>query len=167
MLYLPKPPTVEQILMREDYSPQDVSSLTDCEKVDRFVSVGSYRIDIGNRTVLVPNWIHQSLESIPLDILIDCFQSQILMQESLIANNSKENEVPVRKLHALIFEANRLGILRHPELLNHLRIIACNESVDYFGELTLQYYIVSNNTLPAFDYYSDEGKVKLHEEMCK
>lgn len=167
MLHLPKPPTSEQVLMREDYSPQDVSILTDCEKVDKFVAIGSHRLDIGNRSVLVPNWVHQSLESIPQDSLIDCFQSQMLIQESLIAIDSKDNEVPVQKLHALIFEANRLGILNDAELINQLRIVACNESIDYFGELTLQYYIVSNNTFPAYDYYSDEGKMKLHKEMCE
>lgn len=167
MLYLPKAPTAEEILKREDYSPQAVPLLTDCEKVEKFVAVGSNRLETGHGIVLVPNWLHQSLESIPKDKLVDCFQDEILEQESLIDPDNKFNEIPVRKLHALIFEAKRLGILRDPKLINHFKVIACNKNIDYFGKLVFEYYIASNNKLPAYDYHSDEGKAKLHKEVCE
>lgn len=168
MLYLPISPGIAQeILKRENYSPQDVPLLTDCEKVEKFVEVGSNWLDIHHRIVLGPTWLHQSLEKIPQDSLIDCFQEQVVEQEASINASNKPNEVAVRKLHALIFEAKRLGILRQPELLNQLRIIACNRDIDYFGELTLEYYTTSNNKAPPYDYYSDEGKEELHKEVCK
>ncbi len=168
MLYLPIGPSIQEILKREDYSPQDVPLLTDCEKVEKFVAVGSNRMDIHHGGLVnVPTWLHQSLETIPQDVLIDCFQNQIVEQEVLINASSKSNEVAVRKLHALIFEAKRLRILRQPELLNQLRIIACNKDIDYFGKLTLEYYMASNNKVPPYDYYSDEGKARLHKEVCE
>jgi len=166
MLYLPKTPNIEEILKQEEYHPQDVALLTDCEKVSKFVVIGSRRLDIGNRTVLVPTWIHQSLEIIPKDILVDCFLIQTLEQESLVGNSDKFNEEVVQKLHALIFEANKLGILKHPRLANRLRVIACNKNRDYFGKLALESYIVNNNKLPAYDYYSKEGKERLYKEIC-
>jgi hypothetical protein len=167
MLYLPiSPGVVEEILKRENYSPQDVPLLTDCEKVEKFVAIGSTRLEVRHGLVLVPTWLHQSLETIPQDVLIDCFQNQIVEQEALI-NTRKTDEKAVRKIHALIFEAKRLRILREPKLLNQLRIVACNRDIDYFGELTLEYYMASNNKVPPYDYRSDEGKASLNKEVCE
>ena len=171
LFYLPiSPGILQEILKQGNYSPQDVPLLTDCEKVEKFAAVGSNWLDIHHGgLVLGPTWLHQSLETIPQDVLIDCFQNQIVEQETLINANSKpnENEVAVRKLHALVFEAKRLRILSQPELLNQLRIIACNKDIDYFGRLTIEYYMISNNKVPPYDYYSDEGEARLHKEVCE
>lgn len=168
MLYLPiSPGIVQEMLKQEDYSPQDVHLLTDCEKIEKFAVVGSDWLDIHHRIVLGPTWLHQSLETIPQDVLIDCFHEQMIKQETSISADNKPNEIAVRRLHALIFEAKRLGILSQPKLLNQLRIIACNGDIDYFGELKIEYYITSNNKVPPYNYYSDEGKKELHKEVCK
>jgi hypothetical protein len=169
MLYLPiSPGLIQEILKRDDYSPQDVPLLTDCEKVEKFAAVGSNWLDIDHGLVLGPTWLHQSLETIPQVTLIDCFQNQIAEQEALINISRKPNEVAVRKIHALIFEARMLRISHQPELLNRLKSIACNKDIDYFGELIIEYYqIAGNNESPTYNYYSNEGKARLYKEVCE
>lgn len=167
ILYLPKPPTVDEILVRERYSPQDISKLTACERVDKFTSIGSQKLDLGNRIVLVPSWIHESLVDVPRDILLRCFLEEMLEQESLIANSNGYNEDAIQKLHSLIFEANRLEILSNPEMMERLRIIICEKNIDSFGKLAIEYFIAANDDLPTYDYYSDTGRNKLHKEVCE
>ena len=116
--------------------------------------------------MLVPTWLHNSLESIPKDNLIECFSDQLLQQEALIRKNDKHNEEPIRRLHTLIFEANKLGILTHPALASRLKTSACNKDIDYFGKLVLESYIVSHRKVPAYDYYSEEGRERLYKEIC-
>ncbi len=165
-LYLPKPPTVDEILALEQYSSQDVSKLTVCERVRKFAAVGSQRLDLGNRTVLVPLWVHQSLEDIPRDMLLECFLAEISEQESLVDISNGYNEDATRKLHSLFFEAIRLNIVNDPEMMKRLRTIICDKNLDYFGELAIEYFIAKNDNLPMYDYYSDTGKVKLRGEIC-
>lgn len=166
MLYLPKPPSVDVLLEREKYSPQDVPLQTDCEKVNKFVAIGSQRLDIGNRTVLVPAWLQSSLEMIPKENLVECFADALVEQETLINQGNGYDEEPIRKLHALVFEAKRLGILGDLALATRLGDIACNKNIDIFGKLVLESYLISHGNLPTYDYSSGEGREILFNEMC-
>jgi len=165
-LYLPKPPTLDEILALEQYSSQDVSKLTACERVRKFTAVGNRRLSLGNRTVLVPLWMHQSLEIIPRDRLLECFLAEILEQESLVDSSNGYDEDATRKLHSLFFEANRLKIVNNPEMMERLKIAICDKNVDYFGELAIEYIIAKNDNLPTYDYYSILGREKLYKEVC-
>jgi hypothetical protein len=166
IMYIPMSPEFEVVIAKLNIDEDRFEKLQPCEKVDIFAQIGYHFLDTGNRTVLVPKWLHTALSEIPEEIIGKCFSDELSKQLRIFQSSPRFNEVTVRKIYALAFETHVLGVQTDPSILAILKEAICNNEIDPFGSLTLDYYIAKTNAVPNYDYYSIEGREKLTGDVC-
>jgi hypothetical protein len=166
LLYIPLPPNIDNILKKQQIDEASYSRLPDCGKVESFAEIGYQFLDMGHAVVTVPTWMHESLNEIPKEAVADCIAQVGSQQISLMQGSIARDEIPIRKMHALLFEANWLDVDDSPPILNLMHAMVCQRKYDPFVRIAPQYYIELRHGVPDFDYYSPEGSERLVAELC-
>jgi hypothetical protein len=165
--YTPREALPEVALEQLGITPNSLSLMSPCERVAVFAEAGYHYLGIQQLIVLLPEWVHQSLENIPRDVLANCIKDEIMKQLTFVEGDSYQHEVAKKKIYALYYEAWRLNILDAPPILDAGNLLVCSKKIDTLGDLRFLFYIGQHGELPPYNYLSEEGKSRLYADVCE
>jgi hypothetical protein len=141
--------------------------LKPCDQVDAYGTLASQTVSPWDGSADIPVWMVTELNSIPKSTVSSCIANDINELASKIHDPSEVDEITERRMYALVFEAERLGLSGDPDLLGAIKSVVCELDADPFGRLAINYSIYTSGYSQGFDYYSKEGKAELKKMICQ
>jgi hypothetical protein len=162
----PQPPLdTSQTLGAMGLNDATFSQFTTCRQIRILADVGSQHLDFDHGIVMVPAWMDTAIENQPRRQVAECISQEGSYRLALLRAHLSSTENTSFSIHALAYEAERLGLLEDVQVMSLLRSAVCDSNLEDEFALALRLYVGVKGKAP--DYVGEQdASTRMRHDLC-